>query len=158
MAAAFAVAGFRINITKSLPRGLYLIVDEPIQKGTVVLVCPPDNPVIETGRERGYLGYSADCPGRYQHLIKRVSGTPGAVISKSIEGDLMIGGQVIPGSVALAADANGRPLTAYFQAPVMLKAEQFLIMGDTANSFDGRYFGPVDRKAIRAVMRPVFTF
>lgn len=158
VAGAFALAGFRINTTSSLPRGLYITVDEPVQIGAVVLVCPPVSSATEEARARGYVGFSADCPERFQRLIKRVVGTPGMVVNIASDGRLAVDGREQANSLARTADGYGRPLSAFFSSSRTLAEGEYLVLGDTEKSFDGRYFGPVDRGAIRSVMRPVFTF
>lgn len=161
VAAVSAVVGFsglRLNTTSSLPKGVYVIVDAPLQVGSVVLVCPPLGKVSEEARARGYVGFSADCPEQFQRLIKRVVGTPGMTVSTAASGLLVIDGRELPSSSVKPTDSAGRPLTAYFALPATLSHSQYLVLGDTEKSFDSRYFGPVERGSIRAVMQPVFTF
>ncbi|MBL8368460.1 MAG: S26 family signal peptidase, partial [Candidatus Accumulibacter sp.] len=40
-----------------------------------------------------------------------------------------------------------------------LSGSELLLMSDVSGiSFDGRYFGPIDRSQIKGVIRPVFTW
>jgi type IV secretory pathway protease TraF len=44
------------------------------------------------------------------------------------------------------------------EAAYTLGAAQVLLMSDySPKSFDGRYFGPVEKTGIKGVLRPVFT-
>ena len=54
--------GLRLNTTRSIPLGLYLISNEPIQTGAYVLWCPPQRPEFNLAKERGYIG-AGFCPG-----------------------------------------------------------------------------------------------
>ena len=36
-----------------------------------------------------------------------------------------------------------------------LSGDQILLQGDTADSFDGRYWGPISRRLIEGVWRPL---
>lgn len=149
--------GVRFNTTNSLPRGLYLVVAEPVQAGAIVLACPPEGAISQAALRRGYLGVSPDCPGQLQRLIKRVVGTPGDEISAAASGELQVNGRTLQNSAPLREDLHGRPLAPYFTHSEVLQAGEFLVMGDTAKSFDGRYFGPIQQSHIRAVMRPIWT-
>ena len=66
-------AGLRVNTTKSIPVGLYRIVDEPVEKGAYVIFCPPKLDVFDEAKERGYIA-AGFCPGDYGLMMKRVSG------------------------------------------------------------------------------------
>jgi type IV secretory pathway protease TraF len=39
-----------------------------------------------------------------------------------------------------------------------LAADQVFVVGDTANSFDSRYFGPVSRRQLKGVFRELLTW
>jgi type IV secretory pathway protease TraF len=39
----------------SIPVGLYRIVDEPVEKGTYIIFCPPKLDVFDEATERGYI-------------------------------------------------------------------------------------------------------
>ena len=54
-AGAAGLAGARINATPSLPMGLYWIQHEQPIKGSIVLFCPPPEPIFIEARRRGYL-------------------------------------------------------------------------------------------------------
>lgn len=158
LAAITYLAGVRVNITKSMPRGFYLVASETVKAGAIVLACPPATSVTKAAQQRGYLGLSPDCSGNFQHLIKRVVAVPGDVVVVQENGFLLVNNKVIPNSRALREDMQGASLGPYFGGRVELKPSEYLLMGDTSKSFDGRYFGPVEQHQILAVLQPIWTF
>lgn len=65
-----ALFGFRLNLTESLPRGIYRTTGEAPRRGSIVVVCLPLD-AAELARERGYLG-PGSCPGGVRGLGKVV--------------------------------------------------------------------------------------
>jgi conjugative transfer signal peptidase TraF len=106
---------------------------------------------------RGYFG-PGFCPGRSDYLMKRVWGLPGDRVSVQSDG-VWINGARVPNSAPLASDQAGRPLPQYRAHDVVLLPGQYLLLSELhPRSFDGRYFGAVDRKQIVAVIRPLFVW
>ena len=61
--AAGEAAGLRINATASMPRGLWRVqAGDPIERGEIVTVCPPDQADIREAAHRGYIP-NGGCPG-----------------------------------------------------------------------------------------------
>lgn len=149
--------GAVINTTRSIPVGLYWRVRAQPQIGAYVLVCPPSNEVFDAALERGYIS-SGWCPDGYGLLMKRVAALAGDVVS--VQGDgVRVNGELLPLSALRAADPAGRPLPQYAAERYTLAEDEVLLMGDeNPLSFDGRYFGPIDRKQIVDVIRPIFTW
>ena len=59
----------------------------------------------------------------------------------------------------IKADKAGRPLPRYQSNSYTLGNSEVLLMSDvSATSFDGRYFGPINRSQIKTVIRPVITW
>jgi type IV secretory pathway protease TraF len=55
-------------------------------------------------------------------------------------------------------DGGGRPLP-YYDKSWVLDSDEVLMMSDSnSGSFDGRYFGSIQRAQIVGVIRPVFTW
>jgi type IV secretory pathway protease TraF len=50
-----------------------------------------------------------------------------------------------------------RPLPAWSQCRVLLDGELFLLNPTRADSFDSRYFGPLDASFVRGRALPLFT-
>jgi conjugative transfer signal peptidase TraF len=150
------VAGIRLNTTPSIPVGVYRLTYEPIVKGMYVLFCPPPDPVFDMAKARGYLG-AGFCPGGYGHLMKKILAVKDDVVAIGING-VQVNGQLLPLSVPIKADGAGRPLPGY-EASWILGSAEVLVMSDSnRGSFDGRYFGSIQRSQIEGIIRPVFTW
>jgi conjugative transfer signal peptidase TraF len=147
--------GLRINDTPSIPRGLYRTTNESVARGRHVLFCPASRPLFQRALERGYLS-SGRCAAGSSYLMKRVWAVPGDRIAVLDDG-VYINGARVPNSAPRAADGGGRPLPRYRIDDQVLDREQYLLLSEThPRSFDGRYFGPVTRSEIVAVIRPLF--
>jgi type IV secretory pathway protease TraF len=132
-------APWLINETPSLPRGLYLRSPAPPAPGTVVAVAPPH-------AVRAYLE-SLGAPANAR-LLKRVAAGPGETVCRE-------GGRLTwprGGVVALDHDRRGRALPAW-RGCRRLAADERLVLGDSAASFDSRYFGPVRLAAVEGVYK-----
>lgn len=156
LAAVAHQAGVVINTTASLPLGLYRAIDAPVARGAYVKFCPPPSALFDEAARRGYL-HAGFCPGGYGPLLKRVLAVPGDRVQVAGDG-VRIDGRVVPLSAPMWADGGGRTLPRYVQDRV-LNASELMLMSDVSPmSFDGRYFGPVDRAQVQAVIEPLFTW
>jgi conjugative transfer signal peptidase TraF len=145
-----------INTTPSLPLGLYRAVNGPVTRGAYVKFCPPESPVFDEARRRGYLG-AGFCPGGYAYMIKRMAAGPGDQVAVTHEG-VFINGRLLAMSAPMRADGDGR-LMPGFALNRALTASELLLMSDVSRvSFDARYFGPLDLAQVRAVVEPIFTW
>lgn len=154
-AGAAGLAGARVNTTPSLPRGLYWVQPQKPEKGSLVLFCAPSTPLFSEAKTRGYLG-AGFCASGSEALLKRIVAVEGDQVTISDQG-VAVNGQRLANSTPLKTDAAGRPLPA-FKAEGTLAAGQVLLMADQhPQSFDGRYFGPVDERFLQAVVVPVWT-
>ena len=129
-----------INLSPSLPLGVYHTVHTPPLRGAIIVACLPIT-IGTYARARGYLGYGP-CPGRVERLGKRVAAVAGDTIDTDAEG-VRINGFWIPGSRPLVRDASGRLLPRAPKRQVVGAGELFLLATDNRRSFDGRYFGAV---------------
>lgn len=149
-----AVAGIRINISESIPVGFYRALGKSVQRGDFVLFCPPPTPVFEMAKERGYLS-SGLCPGGYGYMMKEVAGISGDIVSVDRHG-VRVNARMLPKSEPLQADPAGRPMPSLYADSYMLAGAEVLLISNTCVlSFDGRYFGPINRKQIKTVILPV---
>lgn len=149
-------SGIYINTTPSLPLGFYKIVDESIQKGAHVAFCPPQTEVFDHALARGYIG-RGNCPGGYSLLLKRVLAMAGDTVSIDQAGIVVNGGH-LPNSAQLKADANHQPLPQYRCEGVLNDAEYLLLSDAHPQSFDARYFGPINHNQIKHVVQPFLTW
>lgn len=157
LAASGYLAGARVNTTRSIPVGLYWTSKAPVEQGAYVQFCPPELGVFDQAKARGYIG-AGFCQGGYGYMMKRVLAATDDVITVADEG-LRVNGELLPHSAPIQSDQAGRPLPRYQSSRYTLGSSEVLLMSDvSATSFDGRYFGPVNRSQIQAVIRPVITW
>jgi conjugative transfer signal peptidase TraF len=147
-----ATAGFRINVTESLPVGIYRVVQAPITRGAYVLACAPEW-AGKLARERGYL-WRGPCPGRAARLGKQIVALAGDIVELTDSG-LTVNGARVPNSAPLARDTRGRLLPVLRGRWVVPLNGVWLWAGWSARSFDSRYFGPVHSSAIGPSITPV---
>ena len=154
---ACGVSGARINTTKSIPVGLYWTSSAPVEKGAYVMFCPPHADVFDDARERGYIG-AGFCPGGYGYMMKRVLAAEDDAVNITDDG-VRVNGEPLPLSAPLKTDKAGRALPRYSAQAFTVGSSELLLMSDVSGtSFDGRYFGPIERSQITSVLRPVFTW
>ncbi|MDO8773541.1 MAG: conjugative transfer signal peptidase TraF [Burkholderiaceae bacterium] len=152
----FAI-GARVNTTRSIPVGLYWTSSQPVHKGVDVLFCPPQVGVLAVAKQRGYIG-AGFCPGGYGYMMKRVVAVQNDVVAVTPDG-VLVNGELLPQSRPLKVDQAGRLLTSYPVGSFTLGSTEVLLMSsESRTSFDGRYFGPVPRAQISAVILPILTW
>ena len=149
-------AGLRFNATPSMPVGFWRMVPNhaQLQRGEIVVVCPPDTASLRMGHERGYIP-PGNCPGGSEPLVKPIAAVGGDVVAVSAIG-VAVNGRPVPNTAQLSRDSAGRPLMpvpagAYPVAP----GEVWLLSGHDPRSFDSRYFGPVPESSVQGVSRPL---
>lgn len=152
------VMGFRINLTDSIPVGLYrikAIKNVKNMKHAYVIFCPDDKPVFQQARGRGYIDHGL-CPGGYGYLMKKVVATQGDRISVTPEG-VFVNQTLIPLSKPQSNDRMHRPLSRFQAFNYQLKADELMTMtNQSAWSFDSRYYGPVRLGQIKGLIRSVW--
>jgi conjugative transfer signal peptidase TraF len=129
------------NHSTSIPRGIYLRVDAPIGAGSIVTVRAID--VAPAYARRQHFTDAGD------RFIKRVAAANGDEVCASGP-VLQIHGRVV--ARRSERDSEGRALPTWSGCRVLSEDEVFLL-GDTDDSFDGRYWGPISRDQIEGVWR-----
>ena len=135
------------NASASVPIGLYAI-EQPtgLRVADLVVVRPPE-PLAEFLADRTYLP-------RGVPLLKHVSALSGqSVCRKGLA--VTIDGAAI--GDARERDSRGRPLPSWQGCRVVSADEVFLMNPRSADSFDGRYFGPLPASSIIGRAIPVWT-
>lgn len=135
-------ASWLVNESPSLPRGVYRLTGEPASRGAIVALTPPP----QGGR---YLAGLGAPPGA--RLLKRVAATPGESVCRRGRQLTWPRGWV----AALPRDRRGRALPQW-RGCRSLAADEVLVLGDTPNSFDSRYFGPIRTSEIAGVYEEVW--
>src|SRR2546427_8693759 len=154
--AAGWIAGLRLNLTGSLPVGLYLAAGAAPARGALVLVCLPPE-VAAFARARGYVPRGGACPGGLVPVGKPVLAIGGDTVTVTSSG-LLLNGMPVPNSQALATDRKGRPLP---QLPtgrhVVRPGSVWILSSYSRFSFDSRYFGAVETAQVRARLQRLWT-
>lgn len=131
------------NHSPSLPVGFYLRSDDPIARGVIVTVRAADI-AADYARERSFV----DDGDRF---IKRVAATSGDTVCANGDAITLNGAVVAHRQVR---DSAGRILPRWDGCRTLL-ANEFLLLGDTEDSFDSRYWGVVDGSQIEGVWRSI---
>lgn len=124
------------NASASAPIGLYWIDQVPILQGDYALISVPKR-VRKLVEERQYLPLGVP-------LVKRVVGIEGDRICRRGQ-QILVNGVIV--ARAQKADSVGRPLPDW-QGCHILNGSRVFLLQDHLRSFDGRYFGPVNRRLI----------
>lgn len=131
------------NHTPSVPVGFYLRTERPLERGAFVTVRARDvAPRAAAIRNFGELRH---------RFIKRVAALAGDNVCADGE-SLRVNES--DSYVQLAHDSNGAPLDPWQECRV-LRSDEILLLGDTDQSFDGRYWGPITVSMIEGVWRPL---
>lgn len=148
--------GLRLNLSGSMPVGLYMVVREPPVRGSIVLACLPMD-VAQLAMARSYVPRGGSCPGGAIPVGKPVLAVPGDTVLVSTAG-LILNGAPVPNSRALTVDRMGRRLPCLAPGQRTVGSDElWLVSAYTQNSFDSRYFGPVALRDVRAHVRPLWT-
>lgn len=148
--------GARFNRTPSIPVGLYWVVDKSIELGDYVTFCPSNSDANQLARERGYIDYG-NCPGNFGLLMKRILAAKTDAVMIDVSG-VWVNGNLLAFSKPLDKDPFGRALPFEFLVKVLDESEVLLMSDVNPESFDGRYFGVVNKEQIKEVISPVFVW
>jgi conjugative transfer signal peptidase TraF len=154
--AAGRLAGLRLNLTGSLPVGLYVAARGAPARGRLVLVCLPPR-VAALARARGYVPRGGACPGGLAPIGKRVVAVAGDTVDITTHG-LSVNGVPIPSSQALAKDRRDRPLPHVPMGRYVVRpGTVWIVSSYSPFSFDSRYFGAVESADVHASIRRLWT-
>src|SRR2546428_5082942 len=138
--AAGWLAGLRLNLTGSLPVGLYVISPSLPVRGALVLACLPAK-VAAFAYSRGYVPRGEECPNGVAPIGKPVAAIAGDTVAVTAAG-LFVNGVPVPNSRALATDRKGRPLPQLRATRSVVQPGTIWIVSSYSRfSFDSRYFG-----------------
>jgi len=140
----------------SAPAGIYHLSAAPERRGALVAACLPAA-IARTGLARGYL-HEGDCPAGAEPVAKVIGALAGDDLD--IEpSSVAVNGVKFPNSQTALRDSAGRPLAHVLSGARRVAAGEVWLFGfNNAQSWDGRYFGPVPGMNVRGVLRPVVTW
>lgn len=134
-----------LNESPSLPRGLYVrAMNQAEVRGAIVAVTQP----IAARTYLAGLRMPDDVP-----LLKRVAATTGDAVCASADA------VTLPDRTLRVRghDRLGTSLPVW-RGCRRLAADEVFVVGDTANSFDSRYFGPIPRTNVEGVFQELVTW
>ncbi len=131
------------NPSQSVPSGFYVRSGDPPRRGDVVTVAAGEV-APEYAALRGY----AD---RSDLFLKRVTATEGQLVCAQ-DGMISIDGAQV--ATRIERDAEGHTLPSW-RGCRRLGADELFLLGDTDDSFDGRYWGPVTIDLVEGVWAPI---
>ena len=151
---AITASGLHVNLTDSLPRGIYQETQEPITRGVLVMECLPSE-LATLGLQRGWL-MRGSCTTGAMPVLKRVVAVAGDTVE--LGEYLTINGQVILGTKTLFLDSQGREIPRATRGIYTLhEGEVFLLADYTPTSWDSRYYGAAKVTDIIATVKPLLT-
>ncbi len=137
-----------INTSPSVPRGLYIRTrDGPAVGRLVDFRIPPS--------ARPYVRQRTGHDGDDWYVLKPVVAGPGDYVDTSGEWLVINGRRVAP---VMTHDGVGAPLPVWRDNRRLGPGEFFVFSGRIPNSFDSRYYGPIQREQIESVRRPLVTW
>jgi conjugative transfer signal peptidase TraF len=149
--AAVTWSGLRVNLSPSMPEGIWLERTDPThvyQAGDVVVVCPPLN-----DQQKVYVK-PGNCPSGREPMVKRIVAATGDVVTMS-EFGIDVNGNPLSESAPMPFDGAGRPLQAYPAGTYKVEVGQVWLIAPRPFSFDSRYLGPVAISNIEGIAIPV---
>ena len=152
LGAAYFV-GLRVNLSGSMPLGVYRLESGSVTRGSIVLACLPPAPAA-FARARGYVprGVCGDGSAPVGKTVVAIGGDTITVRSDAI----IVNGRAVPNSRALDRDSHNRVLRAYPVGEYLVApTDIWLISSFSSGSFDSRYFGPVPVSLILARARRI---
>jgi conjugative transfer signal peptidase TraF len=147
-------AGLLINITPSMKLGLYIKASGNIKPGDIVAFCLAE-PYKILGLTKTYIQQGSKCGGT-DPLIKQVIAIPGDnVVLADNYIEVNSYKQFYP---TLHQDSAGRSLAAYPRGTYSNTQGYWMIGTHAKNSWDSRYFGPIENAQILYKLKPLLTW
>lgn len=149
------LVGLRVNVSPSLPVGIYRETRAPVRVGSFVEACLPPS-IGAWAVARKYL-WRGPCPGGMGAAMvgKMVVATAGDTADLGDDG-VTVNGVRLPHSRPLSVDALQRRLPRVRGRWVLGPKEVWLYGSGDSRSLDSRYFGPVTRDVLRATLSRVW--
>ena len=160
--------GYIINVTPSMPYGLYQEVNlktnqsKPITVGSIVLSCLPDQ-AAKTALDHEYLVHSSRCENGIEPVLKEVIAVSGDKVFLHQDSIKVV---TAKGKIAFYQAPVLHTSPSGLNVPSLIKNSQFSLKNQVwlygsyhyQLSWDSRYFGPVNTQEVIGLMKPILTF
>jgi len=155
---ALKLFGFRINVSNSLPPGLYRSYGERGQwkRGQIVGLCPPDSSFLRQLKQHKQV-YGGGCPGNYMVWMKPVVAIAGDTVEVSPDG-VSVNGHLIGNSKPLKQTPTGLKLPQIEGHYVVQPETVWLVSDYNPKSIDSRYLGAISTRQLQRPVVPVIVF
>ena len=150
------IFGLSLNVSASLPLGLYQVSDNGnVKAGDLVVFCLQGG-WQDVALQRRYLQEQmlGHCQGGTP-LLKRVQAVPGDRYETEPRG-VRINGRLVTLTAIKSNDRQGRPLHSSLAVEGLLREGEYLVFGETEHSFDSRYFGAIRGRQFLQRVRPLW--
>lgn len=141
-------SGIHLNTTTSMPAGFWKETETSPIRNSVVKTCVPEH-MARLAKEREYLRFGL-CPGGVQPVLKYIAALEGDVVEFSAAG-MKVNGTLLPHTAPRNQDTRGRPLKAWPFGKYVVPPGKVWLFVPSLRSFDSRYFGPVDVRALTSM-------
>jgi conjugative transfer signal peptidase TraF len=148
-------APIRINLSPSMPRGLYrLEAGAQPKAGDFVAACLPE-PLSCFGAARGYLARGGPCGCSAAPVIKKAAAKGGGTVLVS-DTEVTVDGRALAGSHRMSRDTKGRPVPRIPSGLYTLPPDFVWLYGEShPNSWDSRYYGAVPASGVLGKLQPL---
>lgn len=135
------------NASASVPTGIYRVQPTGELSARELVVVRPPEPLAVVLAAGGYLP-------RGVPMLKHVAALPGQTVCRTIL-TITIDSHVV--GKARERDGHGRPLPDWQGCRIIGEDEMFIMNLQSAESLDGRYFGPLPASSVIGRAIPVWT-
>jgi len=142
-----------LNLSSSMPQGVYRLVDKEAGRGDIVGACVPDD-FARLALERAYLP-EGSCKNGTRPVMKFIAGVPGDIVRVE-RASTSINGESLPNTRVLRLDPSGRIIPSSLGKLKLKPGEYWLLSNQTPGSLDSRYFGPTSK--VLSVAKPLLVF
>lgn len=162
---ALARSGLIINVTPSMPPGLYRLSALParLHDGMIIYLCPP-SPAHNAAMAQAVRGHwllispRSPCPANLVPFLKRIAATPGQTVTLTMRGT-SIDGHRLPLTAIQPLAKNGVPMVHQRPGVYLMKPGQVWVWDNSSPwAYDSRYWGPLPVADILKKARPVLTW
>lgn len=140
-----------INISSSIPYGVYKRVDKYPQKDDYILFCLEDE-LAKLSVERRYTT-TGNCSFQSAPIGKKVVAEQGDLVKISKEG-IEVNGKLLSKTIPSNYDLLERKMPEY-NMHRYLDNDEFIVASAKENSYDSRYFGIVRGEQIKGVIETI---